>query len=81
VHGTTSSLVDACACWRLEDEMNLKCSRFEWQQGYGTFSLSISQQLQTNGYINSQAKHHQCHNFEEEFIAFLKKHNIEYDPR
>jgi hypothetical protein len=43
--------------------------------------VSISQQLQTIGYINSPAKHHQCHNFEDEFIAFLKKPNIEYDPR
>jgi putative transposase len=55
--------------------------RFEWQQGYGGFSVSISQQTRTVAYINSQAEHHRGRNFEEEFVAFLKKHNIDYDPR
>ncbi|PYV95427.1 MAG: IS200/IS605 family transposase [Acidobacteria bacterium] len=56
-------------------------SRFEWQQGYGAFSVSISQQVSTIAYINRQAEHHRKRNFEEEFIAFLKKHNVDYDPR
>jgi len=56
-------------------------TRFEWQQGYGAFSVSISQQPQTIEYINSQPEHHQKRNFDQEFVAFLKKHNIEYDPR
>jgi REP element-mobilizing transposase RayT len=55
--------------------------RFEWQQGYGAFSISVSQQTQTIVYINSQAEHHSKRNFDEEFIAFLKKHNIDYDPQ
>jgi putative transposase len=54
---------------------------FEWQQGYGAFSVGISQQARTVAYINSQAEHHKKNNFAEEFIAFLKKHNIDYDPR
>lgn len=56
-------------------------TRFEWQQGYGAFSVSVSQQPQTIDYINAQADHHRKHNFEEEWIAFLKKHRIDYDPR
>ena len=56
-------------------------SRFEWQQGYGAFSVSISQQPQTVAYINSQAEHHRSRNFQDELIAFLNKHNIDYDPR
>lgn len=55
--------------------------RFEWQQGYGAFSVSVSQQPRTIDYINAQADHHRRHNFEEEWIAFLKKHRIDYDPR
>ena len=43
--------------------------------------MSISQQAQTIAYINSQADHHRKRNFEEEFVAFLKRHNIDYDPR
>jgi putative transposase len=56
-------------------------SDFEWQQGYGAFSVSISQVPHTIAYINSQSEHHRRRNFDQEFVAFLKKHCIEYDPR
>jgi len=54
---------------------------FAWQQGYGAFTVSISQKAHTIAYIRSQPEHHRKRSFEEEFIAFLKKHNVEYDPR
>ena len=54
---------------------------FEWQEGYGAFSVGISQKDVTIRYINSQMKHHEKRNFQSEFIAFLKKHQIEYDER
>ena len=55
--------------------------RFEWQQGYGAFSVGISQQNATIHYINSQEEHHRTHTFEDEFLAFLRRHRIEYDSR
>jgi putative transposase len=55
--------------------------RFAWQEGYGAFTVGISQQTHTIRYINSQAEHHRKRNFEEEFLAILKKHGIEYDPK
>ncbi|SRR5216683_1352853 len=55
--------------------------RFEWQQGYGAFSVSISQPAPTIRYINSQDEHHRKRNFEQEFVAFLAKHKIDYDPK
>ena len=55
--------------------------RFEWQQGYGAFSVGISQENATISYINSQEEHHRIHNFEDEFLAFLRRHRIEYDSR
>jgi putative transposase len=54
---------------------------FAWQQGYGAFTVSISQKADTIAYIRSQAEHHRKRSFEEEFVAFLKKHNVEYNPR
>jgi REP element-mobilizing transposase RayT len=54
---------------------------FAWQEGYGAFTVGISQQANTTAYINSQAEHHRNHGFEDEFLAFLKKHEIEYDPK
>ncbi len=32
-------------------------------------------------YIANQAEHHQKKSFEDEFVAILKKHNIEFDMR
>jgi len=54
---------------------------FEWQEGYGAFSVSISHVSKTIAYINAQEKHHKKTTFQEEFRAFLKKHAIEYDER
>ena len=54
---------------------------FAWQEGYGAFSVGISQQSATIAYINSQAEHHHKRGFEEEFLAFLKKHGITYDAK
>lgn len=55
--------------------------RFAWQEGYGAFTVGISQQAKTIRYINTQAEHHEKRNFEEEFLAILEKHGIEYDPK
>jgi REP element-mobilizing transposase RayT len=54
---------------------------FEWQEGYGAFSIGCSQTEATLAYIARQQQHHQTRDFQAEFIAFLKKHHVEYDPR
>lgn len=54
---------------------------FSWQEGYGAFSIGISQRDDTVSYIRSQAEHHRKKTFQEEFVAFLKRHGIEYDER
>jgi REP element-mobilizing transposase RayT len=56
-------------------------SGFAWQEGYGAFSLGISQIEATKSYIESQEEHHRKISFQEEFLAFLKKHNLDYDER
>ena len=47
---------------------------FSWQQGYGAFSLSISQQEKTVADIHAQAKHHELVRSAEEFRKFLMAH-------
>src|SRR5712692_5237174 len=54
---------------------------FAWQEGYGAFSIGVSQIEAAIAYIQSQPEHHRTKTFEEEFLGFLKKHGIEYDPR
>jgi REP element-mobilizing transposase RayT len=54
---------------------------FAWQDEYGAFSVSVSQLDKTIEYIKRQETHHRKMTFQEEFLALLKKHHIEYDER
>jgi len=54
---------------------------FAWQEEYGAFSVSMSQLDKTIEYIKGQEEHHRKMTFQEEFLALLKKHRIEYDER
>ncbi|MDP4220931.1 MAG: IS200/IS605 family transposase [Bacteroidota bacterium] len=56
-------------------------SSFRWQDAYGAFSVSVSQVDRTIAYIKNQEQHHKRLTFQEEYVSFLKKHNIEYDER
>jgi REP element-mobilizing transposase RayT len=55
--------------------------QFAWQEEYGAFSVSVSQLDKTIEYIKGQEEHHRKMTFQEEFLALLKKHRIEYDER
>ena len=55
--------------------------KFEWQEGYGAFSIGIGEVERTVKYISNQAEHHKKRDFKTEFISFLDKHLMEYDPR
>ena len=54
---------------------------FAWQNGYGAFSVSPSADRAVRGYIETQKEHHKRQSFQEEYLAFLKRHEIEYDER
>ena len=62
----------------LHQEHRLDC---EWQEGYGAFTVGASQIAATIRYISSQPEHHQKMSFEDEFLTFLKKHEIAYDSK
>jgi REP element-mobilizing transposase RayT len=55
--------------------------RFRWQEKYGAFSVSVSQLDKAIRYIQGQEQHHRRKTFQEEFLALLKRHRIEYDER
>ena len=54
---------------------------FAWQEGYGAFSIGTSGVKDTMRYVDAQEEHRRTKTFEEEYLAFLKKHDIEYDER
>jgi putative transposase len=62
-------------------DMFPKHQYFGWQEGYGAFSIGISQVDRTVAYIKSQAEHHRKLTFQEEYLPILKKHGIKYDER
>ena len=51
--------------------------KFAWQEGYGAFSIGVSQRAGKVKYIESQAEHHKRISSEEEFKKFLAAHGIE----
>jgi len=56
-------------------------NNFAWQEGYGAFSVSVSQMPKVIAYIENQKEHHRKRTFQEELIELLEKHGIEYDRR
>lgn len=54
---------------------------FQWQSGYGVFSVSESQLHAVRSYINNQHKHHKKMTFQDEFRLLLKKHNLQFDEQ
>jgi putative transposase len=54
---------------------------FSWQQGYGAFSVSVSQLPETIDYIQNQVEHHRTRIFQEEYVTFLKRHELSFDDK
>ena len=51
---------------------------FNWQNGYGAFSINPTEVDVVVKYIENQHEHHRTTSYKEEYIAFLKKYNIDY---
>lgn len=58
-----------------------KLADFQWQAGFGAFSVSESNVSSVRQYIKNQAEHHRKVSFQEELRSFLEKHRVEYDER
>jgi len=60
---------------------HLRDRSFAWQDGYGAFTIGISQREATIRYIENQERHHMRQTFDDELARMLKKHGIEqYRP-
>jgi REP element-mobilizing transposase RayT len=54
---------------------------FQWQEGYGAFSVSISNEDKVVDYIKNQETHHKKFDFRKEFLMLLKKHEVPIDEK
>lgn len=51
---------------------------FEWQKGYGAFTVSYDRVEAIRKYIRNQKEHHKTRTLQEEYIGFLQRHGIEF---
>lgn len=68
----------ADSCVWIHSELQKK---FEWQKGYGAFSVSPNAIEGVKNYIANQEKHHAKKNFQDEYVELLKASGIEYDEK
>lgn len=55
--------------------------KFQWQSGYGIFSISPSHRAIVERYINNQREHHRKVTFKDEYRRLLWKYGIEFDEK
>jgi putative transposase len=54
--------------------------KFEWQNGFGAFTIGQSQVQTVINYIRNQEEHHRIKSFKEEYLDFLRAYQIDYKP-
>ena len=54
---------------------------FEWQEGYGAFTVSPNQIEKVRHYVEHQTEHHRTKTFQEEYVELLKLAGVDYDER
>ncbi len=54
---------------------------FQWQAGFGAFSIGQSQIETVKNYIAKQKEHHKTELFEDEYRKFLQKYEIDFDEQ
>ena len=61
------------------NEKRLVAGKFEWQTGFGAFTLGQSQISKVVNYIRNQEEHHKKQTFQEEYIDFLNAYKIDFN--
>ena len=59
----------------------IKDQEFQWQDGYGAFSVSATMLSKVKNYIARQEEHHRTKTFQEEYVEMLRLSGVEYDER
>jgi hypothetical protein len=57
---------------RWVNEQEMLPNHFEWQRGYGAFTVSQSQVPAVRGYIQQQEEHHKKQTLKDEFLAIFE---------
>jgi REP-associated tyrosine transposase len=82
--GRTLSVATVVAKLKVSSNLAVRerfLSQFSWQNGYAAFSVSESTLEAVLQYVSDQETHHKTVTFQEEYRAFLKRHNVSFDER
>jgi putative transposase len=63
----------------VHDEIGMR--RFAWQEGYGAFTVGAPQRESVRRYIAGQEDHHRKRTFKEEYLDFLQRSGVDFDPQ
>jgi len=63
------------------NENKLSKLKFQWQEGYGLFSYTLSHRSNVIKYIENQQEHHKTKSFKEEYLTILQKLDIEFNEK
>ena len=58
-----------------------KLAKFQWQAGYGLFSVSPADLQAAKDYVGNQEEHHHTMTFQEELRRFLTQYGVDDDER
>ena len=58
-----------------------KFEKFQWQGGYGAFSVGKLQIETIKDYIAKQKEHHRSETFDNEYRKFLRRYEMDFDER
>jgi REP element-mobilizing transposase RayT len=60
---------------------DVRLAQFYWPGGYGAFSAGRSGVDELRQYIRNEPEHHRQVSYQDEFRAFLRRYEIQYDER
>jgi len=59
----------------------MEMPEFQWQEGYGIFSVGATARANVKSYIANQREHHRVKTYREELIEMLERAGVEYEPK
>lgn len=63
--------------WFREEAKDI--TEFQWQAGYGAFSVSPTHRNDVERYIRNQEEHHKKEDFRAELLGFLRRYQMPFD--
>lgn len=59
----------------------LKEAQFQWQEGYGAFTVSPAQLDKVRQYILNREEDHRVKSFQDEYVELLRRAGVSYDEK